>query len=78
MFFGMREFVGWVLIVAALWFISIALGYVDNRQIVEAGVTGMIALGTLRAGVLLVRLSTAARIATAKPAKENELPQGGK
>lgn len=78
MFFGIREVVGWVLIVAALWFISIALGYVDNRQIVEAGVTGMIALGTLRAGVLLVRLSTAARIATANSVVDKELRQSAK
>lgn len=63
MFFWIREIAGWLMVAVSLWILSISLEYVDNRQIVEAGVVGMIGLGIMRAGILLVRVSTAARIA---------------
>ncbi len=63
MFFWIREIAGWLLIVLSLWILSFGLQYVENRQIVEGGVVAMIGLGVMRAGVLLVRVSTAARVA---------------
>lgn len=63
MFFWTREIAGWIMVAVSLWILSISLNYVDSRQIVEAGVVGMIGLGIMRAGILLVRVSTAARIA---------------
>ncbi|GAB5403779.1 MAG: hypothetical protein Aurels2KO_20100 [Aureliella sp.] len=63
MFFWIREIAGWLLVILSLWILSIGLQYVQNRQIVEGGVVAVIGLGVMRAGVLLVRVSTAARIA---------------
>lgn len=87
MFFWIREILGWLLVVVAIGLLKIGVDYVSNRQVVEAGVITMMALGTLRGGILLVRVSTAARIAhreiaSALPAKGNkQLPsprQGGR
>ncbi len=63
MLYWIRELLGWCLVLIALWILSVALEYSTTRQVVEAGVVGVIGLGVLRAGILLVRLSTAARIA---------------
>lgn len=63
MFLWMREIAGWILVAIALFQIRVALNYVSNRQVVEAAVVGFILLALLRAGVLLIRMSTAARIA---------------
>lgn len=63
MFFWFREIAGWLLVLLSLWILSFGLQYVENRQIVEGGVVAMIGLGVMRAGVLLVRVSTAARVA---------------
>ena len=63
MFFWVREVIGWVLVAIALWLVRLALLYVGNRQVVEAGVVGFVLLGVLKAGIYLIRVSTAARIA---------------
>ena len=63
MLFWIREIAGWLLIAVAIFVLKSALDYVTNRQVVEAGVVTMVGLGVLRSGVLLVRVSTAARIA---------------
>ncbi len=63
MFFWIREIAGWLLVLLSLWVLSIGLQYVQNRQIVEAGVVAVIGLGIMRSGILLVRVSTAARVA---------------
>lgn len=63
--FWLREIVGWILVATALYLIYIALGFVTNLttpRMVEAGVFVLAALGVLRAGILLIRISTAARI----------------
>lgn len=70
MFFWLREFVGWALVVASLVIVRIALGMVmdiDSPKIFEAGVLVLASLGILRAGILLIRISTAARIARLEP-----------
>ena len=63
--FWLREIIGWVLVAIALYLIYIALGFVSDLatpRLVEAGVFVLAALGVLRAGILLIRISTAARI----------------
>lgn len=58
-----RELFGWLLMGLALMLLKIGVDYVSNRHVVEAGVVAMMVLGLLRAAVLLIRMSTAARIA---------------
>lgn len=63
--FWIREIAGWALVIFALVLIQKGLGFVSNLdrpQVVEAGVVMLAALGLLRAGVFLIRISTAARI----------------
>ncbi len=63
--FWIREIAGWALVIFALVLIQTGLGYLSNLErpkVVEAGVVMLGALGLLRAGVLLIRISTAARI----------------
>jgi hypothetical protein len=63
MFFWIREFVGWGLIALAMIMVRFVFIFVSNRQVVEAGVIGLILMAVLRAGILLIRISTAARVA---------------
>ena len=63
MLFWLREIAGWLLVGFAVWLLVIALDYVSHRQGVESGVVAFIGLGVLKGGVLLVRVSTAARLA---------------
>jgi hypothetical protein len=63
--FWLREVAGWMLVALALYLIYVALGFVTDLatpRLVEAGVFVIAALGVLRAGILLIRISTAARI----------------
>lgn len=60
-----KEIAGWLLIVVALYLIKTALQFamdLETPRIFEAGVVMFGGLGVLRAGVLLLRLATAARI----------------
>lgn len=63
--FWIREIAGWALVIFALVLIQTGLGYLSNLdrpKVVEAGVVMIGALGVLRAGIFLIRISTAARI----------------
>ncbi len=63
--FWIREIAGWGLLAVALVMAYISLEFAMNTEkpkIVEAGVIMFGALGILRAGILLIRISTAARI----------------
>ncbi|MCA9051754.1 MAG: hypothetical protein KDA89_23610 [Planctomycetaceae bacterium] len=65
MFFWLRELLGWALVAAALFLVRLAVSYIsdpEQARVVEAGVIALCAMGVLRAGVLLIRVSTAARI----------------
>ena len=60
-----REIAGWVLILFAVYLLRMGLLFVMDLQtprISEAAVVVFGGLGALRAGVMLVRISTAARI----------------
>jgi hypothetical protein len=63
MFFWIRELAGWGLIALSMVLANIALMYVGNRQVVEAALVGLILLSFFKGGILLIRISTAARIA---------------
>lgn len=63
--FWIRELAGWALVVFALLLIQMGLAYVSNLdrpKVVEAAVIMIAGVGVLRAGILLIRISTAARI----------------
>lgn len=60
-----REIAGWVLILFAVYLLRMGLLFVMDLQtprIVEAAVVVIAGLGVLRAGTLLIRISTAARV----------------
>lgn len=62
MFFWFREFIGWALLAVALYLISIALQFVETRKVIEASVIVFASLTIMRAGILLIRMNTVARI----------------
>ena len=60
-----REIAGWVLVLFAVYLLRMGLLFVMDLQtprIVESAVVVFAGLGVLRAGILLIRISTAARI----------------
>jgi len=63
--FMAREIAGWALVLFALYLLRMGLLFVMDLQtprIVEAAVVMFAGLGVLRAGIMLVRISTAARV----------------
>ena len=69
-FFWAREIAGWLLILVSLYMLRIGLVFLNNietPQIFEAGVVMLTALGVMRCGILLVRVSTAARLCRDAP-----------
>ncbi|MCA9085518.1 MAG: hypothetical protein KDA81_15770 [Planctomycetaceae bacterium] len=65
MFFWIREIAGWLLVAVGLYLVRLVVTFVSDpaeARIVEAGVVMFCALGLMRAGILLIRVSTAARI----------------
>jgi hypothetical protein len=64
-FFWLREIAGWALILASLYMLRIGLVYLNDSvrpALVESGIVMLTGLGVMRCGVLLVRVSTAARL----------------
>ena len=65
MFFWFREIAGWLLILVSLFMLRIGLVYLNDNnspRVIESGVVMLAGLGVMRCGVLLVRISTAARL----------------
>ena len=63
--FWFREIPGWILVALSLVVLRIGLNLAlntEDTQIVEASIVLFASLGVLRAGILLIRISTAARI----------------
>jgi hypothetical protein len=63
--FWVREIAGWILVLVALYLIHIGLVFVtdlERPRLLESAIVVMAGLGVLRAGILLIRISTAARI----------------
>ncbi|MCH2203479.1 MAG: hypothetical protein MK102_16050 [Fuerstiella sp.] len=62
MFFWIRELIGWTLLAVSLYLISIALGFAESRQVIQAGIIVVASIAVMRMSVLLIRMNTAARI----------------
>ena len=65
MLFWIREIAGWLLVLFSLYLIRLGISFVADPaapRIVEASVIMFTATGVLRVGILLIRVSTAARI----------------
>lgn len=63
--FWIREVMGWALVAISLIVLRVGMNFAMNTaepKIVEASVVLFAAMGVLRAGILLIRISTAARI----------------
>ncbi len=63
--FRTREIAGWGLVLFGLYLIRMALGFVDDRKVVEASVVVFAAMAVFRGGIQLVKVATAARICLA-------------
>ena len=60
-----REIAGWALVLFAVYLLRAGLLFVmdlETPRIVESAVVMFAGLGVLRAGIMLVRISTAARV----------------
>ncbi|APZ96940.1 hypothetical protein [Fuerstiella marisgermanici] len=65
MLFWIREIVGWALVLGSVVLIWIGIRFLKDPsppQFVEASITMFTALAVMRFGLMLVRVSTAARI----------------
>ncbi len=63
MWIGFREFLGWIIVLVGLALITMVLLLALNRAVFEALALSFPAAIVFRAGIGLVRMSTAARIA---------------
>lgn len=63
MWIGFREFLGWLIVLVGLALIAMVLLLALNRSVFEALALSFPAAIVFRAGIGLVRMSTAARIA---------------
>lgn len=73
MWFWIREVLGWALVATSLAIINIGINFAKNAQepkIFEASVVCFAGLGVLKAGTLLVRISTAARLCRMEAERE--------
>ena len=64
-FFWVREIAGWLLVLVSLYMLRIGLAFlsdINSPRIIESAVVMLSSLGVMRCGVLLVRVSTAARL----------------
>jgi len=64
MWMGFREFLGWIIALIGLALIGVVLLLALNRSVFEALALSLPAAIVFRAGIGLVRMATAARIAT--------------
>ena len=63
MLIGIREFVGWLLVLLGLGLIGVDFLLAINRNVIEALALALPSVIVFRAGIGLVRISMAARIA---------------
>ena len=60
-----REIVGWLLVVGAIYLLRVAFIFVTNLEtprVIEAAVLVAAGLGVMRAGLALIRIATAGRL----------------
>ena len=63
--FWVREIAGWLLVLCGLYLLRMALVFLmdlETPRIVEGAILSFAGLGVMRAGIMLVRISTAARV----------------
>ena len=68
--YWIREIAGWGLVLFGLYFVRMGMLFLmdlETPRIVEAAVASFVGLGVLRAGILLIRISTAARVCRLDP-----------
>ncbi len=71
MWMGFRELMGWMIALVGLALIAVVLTLALNRKVFEAMALAIPATVVFRAGIGLVRMSAAARIATRLSGKES-------
>ena len=74
MLLWLRELAGWGLILVSLYLIRVGLVFIsdlENPGIVQAAIVLIAAVGVMRCGVFLIRISTATRAALALSSKKN-------
>lgn len=71
MWMGFRELMGWMIALVGLALIAVVLTLALNRKVFEAMALVIPATVVFRAGIGLVRMSAAARIATRLSRKES-------
>lgn len=75
-FYWFREIAGWGLVVIALFMMRVALDFalnIESPQVVEASIVVIGSTAVLRAGIALIRVSTAARICRLEDAAKTTL-----
>ena len=76
MWLHFREAAGWLLVLVALYLLSLAVDFLRNPEtpmVSEAVAMVFAGLGVMRLGILLVRISTAARIVLAEIAHDKTI-----
>ena len=71
MWIGIRESIGWLITLIGLGLIGVVLVLAVNRNVFEAMALALPATIVFRAGIGLVRMSAAARVATRLTAERN-------
>ena len=64
MWIGIREFIGWLLVLVGLALIGLLVALAIKRNVLEAMALSIPATVVFRSGIGLVRMSAAARVAT--------------
>lgn len=64
MWVGIREFIGWLLVVVGLVFIGALVALAFRRHVLEVVALSVPAAIVFRSGIGLVRMSAASRVAT--------------
>jgi hypothetical protein len=68
--YWVRELAGWTLVAGGLVLFLFCLGFLQDRQVVEASVLATIGVVVFRGGIHLVKVATAARIVLRARRKE--------
>ena len=64
MWVGIREVIGWLLVLVGLGLIGVLVALAFNRRVLEAMALSLPATIVFRSGIGLVRMSAASRVAT--------------
>ena len=65
MFFIIREIAGWTFVAFGITLVIMGMQFLDERQVIEAGISVGAASLVFRGGIHLMKASTAARVVMA-------------